>query len=138
MSTPEFVKGASDPRQWESGGQTIIPTYLGGNTNTQTTTTTTTVTPLTTYLTGIIPPTGTTPTAGTGFTYTHTNGTGIYVFSFSTAFAATPTILVTLLSGSNRAIRLTAQSTTGFTVQIFDLTPAAQDDTFNFLAITTK
>ncbi len=41
MSTPEFVKGTSGPlQQWESGGQTIVPTYLGGSSSSQTTTVT--------------------------------------------------------------------------------------------------
>lgn len=51
-------------------------------------------------ITGIIPATGNTPTAGTGFTYTHTNGTGSYVFTYSTPFSAVPDLQVTCVNGS--------------------------------------
>jgi hypothetical protein len=91
-------------------------------------------------VTGIIPAAGTTPTAGTGFTYTHTNGTGIYVFTFTTAFAAAPTIELTLGPAAHANLipaQVTVSSPQGFTVQIKTLAGAAADAAFMFVALTT-
>ena len=67
-------------------------------------------------ITGIIPATGTTPTAGTGFTYTHTDTTGVYVFSFTgSPYSATP-IVVASPAGSQRILIVSNVSSSGFTV----------------------
>lgn len=66
-------------------------------------------------VTGVIPASGTTPTAGTGFTYTHTGGTGTYVFTFTPALSGPPCVNVQVTDGST-AISLTAVSATGFSV----------------------
>ena len=74
-------------------------------------------------ITGIIPASGTTQTAGTGFTYTHTNGTGVYVFSFTTPFVAIPAIVATFRDAVNASpynIYITAIAASGFTLTIGD------------------
>lgn len=92
-------------------------------------------------ITGIIPATGTTPTAGTGFTYTHTNGTGTYVFTFTTAFSAAPTILAAPLSiaGATNVItvQITSVAVNGFTATTKLQGTGATDVAFNFAAAAT-
>lgn len=89
-------------------------------------------------ITGQIPATGTTPTAGSGFTYTHTNGTGVYVFMFNTPFGNTPTVLATALRGGSFIVAtLSSISATGFTVTMVNPGVANGDEAFNFVAFTT-
>lgn len=75
----------------------------------------------TTYISGIIPATGTTPTAPAvpQFTYSHTNGSGVYVVTFNNAtfFSTLPVLDITLDSGTHNATpNVSARSTGGFTV----------------------
>lgn len=83
-------------------------------------------------VTGIIPATGTTPTAGGGFTYTHTNGTGLYTFTFNTAFGSIADVQVTLIGSSGTASLNAVPTTTGFVV-----TTGANDHPFTFYAVPT-
>jgi hypothetical protein len=93
------------------------------------------------YLTGIIPASGTTPTAGTGFTYTHTNGTGIYVVTFSVAFAAAPVVvgneLITGFGGAAHDISFPSVGTAGFTANT-DVGGSATDTAWNFFVYAVK
>ena len=92
---------------------------------------------VTTTITGIIPATGTTPTAGSGFTYTHANGSGQYVFTFTTPFATAPTVLLTALLDAQIGIRGSNVTAAGFQVNIRDGAGAAFDAAFNFAALKT-
>lgn len=88
---------------------------------------------------GVIPPTGTIPTAGTGFTYTHTGGTGVYVFTFTTAFSAVPAVLLTPNSPATQApfVNISAgPSKTGFTAHFTTSAGADVEVGFSFLAST--
>ena len=91
-----------------------------------------------TTVTGIIPATGTTPTAGTGFTYTHTNGSGTYVFTFKTAFAAAPVVVAvgnTPAGTANIGFDVSGVTATGFTFEAWLRgTGALTDSAFSFLA----
>lgn len=88
------------------------------------------------WLTGIIPSTGTTPTAGSGFTYTHTAASGIYVFTFATAMSSTPIVLTQLNAavGTNNILaHVTGVLTTGFTVSWVSTAGGAVDVPFSFI-----
>jgi hypothetical protein len=91
-------------------------------------------------LEGVIPATGTTPTAGTGFTYTHTNGTGVYVFTFSVAFSAVPAVVVTINAAMGTLVFPSTSSvgTTGFTVNTYNNGGAGTDAAFHFLTCLAK
>lgn len=83
-------------------------------------------------ITGIIPATGTTPTAGSGFTYTHTNGTGLYTFTFTTPFGSIADVQLTGIGGSINPNLTSVPTTTGFVVST-----GAADHPFTFLAVPT-
>lgn len=92
-----------------------------------------------TFVTGIVPPTGTTATAGTGFTYTHTDTSAIYVFTFSPGFSATPIVLAQSNgnTGDVNVVR-SSISSSGFTVRTFNAAGTLADLAFNFLAVTVQ
>lgn len=110
---------------------------VGGNQLQGTIAATGAVTPTGGLITGIIPATGNTQTAGTGFTYAHTNGTGVYAFTFSTPFNAAPTIVATVNAGTDLGIWVTAISGSGFTVNTSLNNGVATDEPFSFVAIPT-
>jgi len=89
-------------------------------------------------ITGIIPASGNTATAGTGFSYTHVNGSGVYVFTFTTAYSAAPVVVVQPNGGGGNRITadVTGVGTTGFSVTI-RTTPdpnSTVDSAFSFLS----
>jgi hypothetical protein len=86
-------------------------------------------------LTGIIPASGTTATAGTGFTYTHTNASGIYVFTITSSFPAAPVVVAMLqqFTGGQAADAVVLSVTSsGFTVETRN-SLSLSDMAFNFL-----
>lgn len=72
-------------------------------------------------------------TQGTGFATTKPS-TGVYVVAFSTAFASTPFVELTPLTGGARIADVTARATTGFTVTWRSDASAVADTAFMFIA----
>ena len=80
---------------------------------------------------------GATIDAGTGFTVS-SGGTGLYTITFTTAFAATPTVVVTVnRSGGGRLATIDNASTTSVDVVIRTDGGVLENDAFHFVAYAT-
>lgn len=109
--------------------------WMGGQPLTQTISPSGTVTNGGTMITGQVSSAGAV-TAGTGFTVSRTSA-GRYTVTFSTAFAAAPTVVLTLSAGADLIANTSTVTAASFLVVIDTPAGTPTDQAFHFLAATT-